>query len=393
MLTGILDLPWWGYIVVTLVLTHLTIASVTIYLHRHMAHRALELHPAVAHVFRFWLWLSTGMTTIQWVAVHRKHHAFVETKDDPHSPQVAGIKKLILDGVDLYRIEAVNQETMEKYGHGCPEDWLERNVYAPQSGRGYFLMLAINLVLFGPIGLTIWAVQMIWIPFFAAGLVNGLGHWWGYRKFETADTSTNIAPWGIIIGGEELHNNHHAFASSAKFSCQPWEFDIGWVYIRFLAALGLARVKKVAPKPVLNRDKVEADHETVRAIISNRFQVMAQYAKKVLHEVHAEELRRADARNRGLLKSARKLLAKEEALLSEDSRNHLEIILANSPSLAVVYDHKRRLSALWEERTATRDSLVVSLQQWCREAEESGIRALQEFARTLHWYSEEPSHA
>ena len=259
MLSGILDLPWWGYIVVALVFTHLTITAVTIYLHRHMAHRALDLHPAVTHVFRFWLWLSTGMTTIQWVAVHRKHHAFVETEDDPHSPQVAGIKKVLFDGVELYRTETRNQETMDKYGHGCPDDWIERNVYVPLSGRGYYIMLAINLILFGPIGLTIWAVQMIWIPFFAAGVVNGIGHWWGYRKFETADTSTNIVPWGILIGGEELHNNHHAFASSAKFSCQPWEFDIGWLYIRILSALGLARVKKIAPKPVLNRAKVEAD--------------------------------------------------------------------------------------------------------------------------------------
>ena len=299
MLSGLIELPWWGYVLVTLGLTHVTIAGVTIYLHRCMAHRALDLHPAVIHFFRFWLWLTTGMSTIEWVAVHRKHHAFVETEEDPHSPQIAGIKKVLFDGVELYRTASRDQSTLDKYGHGCPNDWLERNVYTKFSSRGYFVMLAINLLCFGPIGLTIWAVQMIWIPFFAAGVINGVGHWAGYRKFETADTSTNIVPWGIIIGGEELHNNHHAFASSAKFSFQPWEFDVGWLYIRILECVGLAKVKKIAPKPMFNPAKQYADLDTVGAVISNRFQIMAQYAKKVLAEVHAEELRLADKASRG----------------------------------------------------------------------------------------------
>ena len=393
MLSGLIQMPWWGYVLVALGLTHVTILGVTIYLHRCMAHRALELHPVVSHFFRFWLWLTTGMSTLEWVAVHRKHHAFVETEDDPHSPQIAGIKKVLFDGVELYREAAKDEETLRKYGHGCPNDWLERNIYTPLSGRGYFVMLGINLLLFGPLGLTIWAVQMIWIPFFAAGVINGVGHWAGYRKFETADTSTNVVPWGIIIGGEELHNNHHAFASSAKFSFQPWEFDIGWFYIRILQFFGLARVKKVAPRPVLDHSKQHADLDTVRAVISNRFSVMSQYAKKVLAEVHAEELRRADSNGRGLLKSARKLLVREETLLSDDSKDRLARILEHSPSLAMVYQHKKRLSAIWEERSATREGLLLALQEWCREAEESGIRALQEFARTLPCYSLEPARA
>ena len=388
MASGVLELPWWGYIVVALVLTHVTIAAVTIYLHRCMAHRALDLHPLVSHFFRLWLWLTTGMTTVAWVAVHRKHHAHVDTPEDPHSPKVLGITKVLLEGAELYRVECKKEETLEKYGHGMPADWIERNVYGPFNNRGYFLLMAINLVLFGPIGLTIWAVQMGWIPLMAAGVVNGVGHWGGYRYFETPDTSTNVVPWGLLIGGEELHNNHHAFASSAKFSVQWWEFDLGWFYIKLMAAFGLAKVKKVAGKPVLDPAKVHADIDTLYAVISNRFQVMAQYAKRVLHEVHAEELKHADAQSRGLLKSARALLISEESLLSPDGRHNLQAALDRSQALATVYGYKQRLSSIWEERSATGESLLVSLQEWCKDAEASGIRALQEFARTIPRYSE-----
>ncbi|MFL6712717.1 MAG: acyl-CoA desaturase, partial [Sulfurifustis sp.] len=229
LLTGVVSLPWWGYVLVALVFTHITIASVTIYLHRHQAHRALDLHPVVSHFFRFWLWLTTGMITKEWAAVHRKHHAKVETPDDPHSPQQWGIRKVLWDGTSLYRVASKDGEILAKYGHGTPDDWIERHLYSRRNTWGIASMLVINLVLFGPIGLTIWAVQMAWIPFFAAGVINGIGHYWGYRNYEVQDASRNIVPWGILIGGEELHNNHHAYPSSAQLSNKWWVFDIGWL--------------------------------------------------------------------------------------------------------------------------------------------------------------------
>src|SRR6478735_11598456 len=250
MFSGWFDLPWWGIALAVLAMTHVTIAAVTIYLHRCQAHRALDLHPIASQFFRFWLWLTTGMVTKEWAAIHRKHHAKCETVDDPHSPQIYGINRVLWGGVFLYVKEAFNKETMERYGHGTPDDWVERNVYSSHSILGLFLTGAINVALFGLIpGLAILVVQIIWIPFWAAGVINGIGHYFGYRSYGVADASTNIVPWGILIGGEELHNNHHAYASSAKLSSKWYEFDIGWLYICMLSALGLAKVKKVAPKP------------------------------------------------------------------------------------------------------------------------------------------------
>ena len=289
MFEGLIALPWWGYIVVALTLTHITIAAVTIFLHRHQAHRALELHPSVSHFFRFWLWLTTGMVTKEWAAIHRKHHAKVETPDDPHSPIQVGIRKVMWQGAELYRQEAKNGETMEKYGHGTPDDWLERNLYMRHSAKGIALMFVINVALFGPLGITIWAIQMIWIPIFAAGIINGVGHYWGYRNYEVADASTNIVPWGILIGGEELHNNHHTFGSSAKFSSKWWEFDIGWAYINMMEALGLARVKKIPPELICDSAKQRIDIDTVKAVITARFLVMSQFAREVMRHVHREE--------------------------------------------------------------------------------------------------------
>ena len=391
MLTGLLELPIWGYIAVALVATHITIAGVTIYLHRAMAHRAVDLHPLVSHFFRLWLWLTTGQVTREWIAVHRKHHAKVETEEDPHSPQIHGIRKLLLQGTELYRIGVKDQATLERYGHGAPDDWLERNVYTRHSGKGYYLTLALNVILFGPIGLTIWAVQMLWIPVTAAGVINGIGHWWGYRNYETADASTNIVPFGIIIGGEELHNNHHAFASSAKLSNKWWEFDIGWLYIRLMEMLGLAKVKKTAPEPVIVPGKAFVDLDSVKGVIGNRMQVMSQYANNVLSKVYKEELDRADHAKRPSLRHVKSLLVREESLLSIDARQRLEAALNDSQALQTVYQYKRRLQAIWQERTASHERLLHSLQEWCREAEESGIRALQEFARTLAMYSVKPA--
>lgn len=388
MFDGSLDFSLWQYVTATLVLTHVTIAAVTIFLHRHQAHRALDLHPVVSHFFRFWLWLTTGMTTKAWVAIHRKHHARCETEEDPHSPQVLGIRKVLLEGAELYRDEAKNTETLERYGRGTPDDWLERRIYARHDRLGIGLMLIIDLLLFGLPGISIWGVQMLWIPFFAAGVINGVGHWAGYRNYEVPDASTNIVPWGILIGGEELHNNHHTFASSAKLSSKWWEFDIGWLYIRLMQGLGLATVRKVASDPILDPAKAAVDMDTLRAIIGNRFQVMARYGRKVLTRVHRDELRRADdVASRRLLRKAHRLLMRDESLIDDRSRQQLDSVLSGSDKLETVYRFKQRLQELWRRSAASNEHLLHSLQDWCRQAEASGIRALQDFVQELRSYS------
>jgi len=373
-------------------MTHVTIAAVTIYLHRCQAHRALMLHPVISHLFRCWLWLSTGMVTKEWAAIHRKHHAKCETAEDPHSPQILGINKVLFQGAELYRAEANNQETLDRYGHGTPDDWLERNVYTPYSGKGILLMLAIDLILFGPAGLTIWAVQMMWIPLMAAGIINGIGHYWGYRNYEVADASTNIVPWGILIGGEELHNNHHTYPSSARLSNKWWEFDSGWLYINILAALHLATVKKIAPKPVYDVSKIHCDVETVKAVIANRFQIMSRFAREVLNNVYREELKKAvhNKETWALLKKAKRLMKKESTLLDVNSRNRLSKVLENNYALETVYAMKERLQEIWQRSATTQENLLHSLEEWCRQAEEAGIQALTEFSRKLRTYSLTP---
>ena len=383
---GLVDLPWWGYVLVALVFTHITIVGVTVYLHRCQAHRALNLHPLVSHFLRAWLWLSTGMSTAGWTAVHRKHHAFVERPGDPHSPQIYGLKKVLLEGAELYRTEARNPETIAKYGHGTPNDWIERHLYTRHDALGIGLMLIANVLLFGPLGLTIWAVQMMWIPIFAAGVINGLGHWTGYRNFETRDTSTNITPWGLLIGGEELHNNHHAFASSAKFSMRPWEFDLGWAYIRVLEVLRLADVRKVALAPVVATPKAAVDLDTVRTVVASHVHVLADYAKRVVHPVHREEVARADDAARASLRPLKRLIYRAELLLGERDRERLTQGLALSASLQTVYEFQRRLTALFNERQATQERLLHALQDWCHQAEQTGIAALEEFALRLRGY-------
>ncbi len=386
MLEGLIVLPWWGYILVALAFTHITIASVTIFLHRHQAHRALDLHPIVSHFFRFWLWLTTGMVTKEWAAIHRKHHAKCETAEDPHSPQVLGIKKVFWEGSELYRAEGKNQETLDKYGHGTPGDWIERKLYTPHSAKGIALMLIINVLLFGPLGITIWAVQMIWIPVTAAGVINGICHYWGYRSYECADASTNIVPWGILIGGEELHNNHHTFASSAKLSSKWWEFDIGWFYIRTLETVGLAHVKKIPPELTYDKAKDHIDLDTVRAVIASRFLLMAQFAREVLKQVHREELRQADRRDKTrltLLKRARHLMVREPRLLDEAAREHLHNALAQNQTLQTVYSMKQKLADIWQRSATTQEHLIHALQDWCHEAEASGIERLHLFAQKL----------
>lgn len=393
MYEGLLQLPWWGYAIVALVLTHITIAGVTIYLHRHQTHLALDLHPAVSHFFRFWLWLTTGMKTREWVAIHRKHHANVETENDPHSPIVKGIHTVLWGGWFLYRNESANTETLEKYGSGTPDDWVERNVYTRYANLSLFGMLAVEIVLFGPLaGSLIWATQMIWIPFWAAGVINGVGHYWGYRNFEVKDASKNIVPWGIIIGGEELHNNHHAYASSARFSMKKWEFDLGWQYIRLLRALGLAKVKKLAPTLVLSPEKHQFDRNTVRILINSRFQVMSNFARDVVNNVLADELKRpgVDRDRRVLLRRARRLMRRESSLLNDNAKTQLKRALELSPSLSDVYAMKQKLQTIWIKSNNI-DGLLQALEEWCRAAEASGIEALQEFSNRLRRYQTVPA--
>ena len=390
---GLVDLPWWGYIVVALALTHVTIASVTIFLHRSQAHRALDLHPVVAHFFRFWLWLTTGMVTKEWVAIHRKHHAKVETPDDPHSPQTRGIKKVFWQGAELYREESRNLETLENYGHFTPDDWIERNVYTRFSWEGVGLMLAVNLVLFGPLGATIWAVQMMWIPVNAAGIINGIGHYWGYRNYACADASTNIVPWGIIIGGEELHNNHHAYGTSAKFSSQWYEFDIGWAYIRALEVCKLATVRKVAPQLKLESGKSKPDLATLQAVITHRFHVATSYAR-TLKAACAAELAQLKTRStpgaQHDVPSAQRMkhwLLTDPASLSESERVRLTAALAKSKALATIYAMRQELASLWERSTDSSEQLLARLQDWCHRAESSGIAPLAQFSVQLKRYA------
>jgi stearoyl-CoA desaturase (Delta-9 desaturase) len=392
---GLMPLPWWGYIVVALSLTHVTIAAVTIYLHRHSAHRALDLHPIVSHFFRFWLWLTTGMVTKEWTAIHRKHHARVETDEDPHSPQTRGIRAVLFRGAELYRDEAKNKETLERYGQGTPNDWIERNLYTRYSWEGVGLMLVINLMLFGALGATIWAVQMAWIPIMAAGIVNGIGHWWGYRNFASADASTNIVPWGIIIGGEELHNNHHAYGSSAKLSSRWYEFDLGWTYIRILATLRLATVRKVAPKlRVARTSKSAPDLATLQAVITHRYAVATTYAR-TLKETCAVELKalrervgRSELVHVPSMRRLKRWLSGDNiGTLREPERATLAKALETSKALSTIYAMRQELNSLWERSTESSEQLLLRLQDWCHRAENSGIAPLAQFSLQLKRYA------
>jgi len=381
---GLLDWSWWQIALFTLLVTHITIAAVTIFLHRCQAHRALDLHSIPSHFFRLWLWLTTGMVTKQWAAVHRKHHAKCETKEDPHSPQILGINEVLLRGAELYKDEAAKQDTLDKFGHGTPDDWIENHIYSKYSWQGVGLMLIIDVILFGAIGATVWAIQMLWIPITAAGVINGIGHFWGYRNFDCEDASKNIVPWGILIGGEELHNNHHTYATSAKLSNKWYEFDIGWFYIRCLSALGLATIKKVPPKPVL-ADVRPADQDTLEAIIANRYEVMARYSK-TLQRFYATELHHLQeiASN---LKDTRNWLSKDESRLSDDEKNQLEQLMKNNSQLRKMIEMRRELHLIWSRSTASQEQLVDQLRVWCHRAEESGNAILRDFSLRLRRYS------
>ncbi|APA67142.1 fatty acid desaturase [Janthinobacterium sp. SUN118] len=389
MATGITDLSAWQVFLYTMVVTHITIASVTIYLHRHQAHRALELHAIPSHFFRFWLWLTTGQVTKEWAAIHRKHHAKCDTEEDPHSPVTRGIKKVFWEGAELYRAESKNMETMAKYGHGTPTDWIERNLYTKYSWLGVVSLFVINFILFGVIGISVWAVQMMWIPITAAGIINGIGHYWGYRNYDCADAATNIIPFGILIGGEELHNNHHTYATSAKLSSKWYEIDIGWAYIRALEMLGLAKVKKLAPEPKFSHGKLEADFETLQSVIANRYDVMAKYAKSIKHawKEELEHLKHKAELEKRFLKSSRKLMQREPGKLADAHHEQLSELFQHSKALETMHHMRVELGAIWERSHFTREQLLHKLQDWCARAEASGIKSLQDFSLRLRSYA------
>jgi len=388
--SGVFDLPWWGVVLVALALTHVTIAAVTIFLHRHQAHHALDLHPAISHFFRLWLWLTTGMLTREWAAVHRKHHAKCDTPEDPHSPQILGINRVLWAGVFLYVKEARKPGTIERYGRGTPDDWLERNVYSRFKILGLILMGVSDIILFGIVpGLLIFATQIVWIPFWAAGVINGIGHYWGYRHWSTPDASTNIFPVGILIGGEELHNNHHAYPTSAKLSNKWYELDLGWLYIRILEALGLAKVKHVVPTPHFAAPKPAVDPDTLQAIIRCRYDVLATYARS-LKRTYAEEigkLRRRSPQEARALQAVEPWLDRDDKMLHDTERERIAELLPKSQVLQTMYAMRRELAAVWGRSTASREQLVMQLQDWCRRAETSGIRALAEFSQRLRSYA------
>ena len=386
---GLTHATWWQIVLYTLAVTHITIAGVTIYLHRHQAHRALDLHPIVSHFFRFWMWLTTGMVTREWSAIHRKHHAKCETLDDPHSPVAHGIKTVLLEGSELYRSEAKVQETLDKYGHGSPNDWLEKHVYTGRSMYGVFIMLAINVLLFGAIGITVFAIQMLWIPIFAAGVINGIGHWFGYRSFDAPDASRNIVPWGILIGGEELHNNHHAYATSAKLSNKWYEFDIGWMYIRILETFGLASVKRIAPRPKFIAQRSHIDLDALQAVIHHRYDMMAAYARTIREEcknelARLEVNRQSDA---GLFEAARNWLHIDYSRWPEAQKVGLASFLESNERMRQLVQMRDELAIVWGRSSNTREQLLGQFQSWCHRAEASGVKTLQDLSARAKSYA------
>jgi stearoyl-CoA desaturase (delta-9 desaturase) len=387
---GVLNLSAWGYVIVTLVMLQITMMAVTLYLHRDQAHRAIDLHPVLRHFFRFWIWCTSGMLTREWVAVHRKHHAFCETKGDPHSPQIYGLKKVLFEGAELYQVEKDNRETVEKFGRGAPDDWLEKNIYLRVPFGGILLLVITELLLFGVPGIIIIAIQMSSMPLFAAGIINGLGHHSGYRNFECDDASTNLVPWAFLIGGEELHNNHHAFPTSAKFSVRRWEFDIGWLYITIFRKLGIAKVNKIAPRPVLRQEPyANLDIDNLRAIIINRMHVLRDYTKQVTVPVFKKE--KALAVGNKAFHRAKKLLVRRPMLLDENAKLRLGKLLEHNDALQTVHEFREKLSELWCGANVSNERLLAQLREWCAEAEASGIKVLEDFAERLRSYQLAPA--
>jgi stearoyl-CoA desaturase (delta-9 desaturase) len=382
---GLVELPLWGYFLVTFLTIETMFLGVTLYLHRDQSHGGLVLHPALRHVFRFWLWFSSGAVTRQWVAVHRCHHARADQPGDPHSPVVFGLQRVVFEGFELYRDAARDPQLLSTYGRGTPDDWLERRLYSAHPCAGLVVFVLAHLVLFGVPGITMIAVHLAAQPFFAGGVINGLGHAVGYRSFEMPSTATNLVPWALLLGGEELHNNHHAFPRSARFAVQRWEVDIGWLWIRLFRALGLAQVRWMAPRPHLERRHRELDADTVHALFVNRMHVLRDYARRVVLPV-CRELARREPQG-ALPPGARKLLIRHPTLLAEEARRRLRELLERYEVLRRVIEYRDGLQQLWNETAANPPRALAQLREWCRRAESSGISALRDFARGLTAYA------
>jgi len=384
---GLLNLDFWQYVALSVVSFMISMMSITLYLHRDQAHRSIDLHPALKHFFRFWLWVNSGAMTDEWVAVHRKHHAMCEREGDPHSPVVFGIRKVLHEGAELYKAEAANPETVVKYSRGTPQDWMERNVYKRKRNGGIWLLIIGSVLLLGAPGIIYLGLQLISMPLMAAGVINGLGHHWGYRNFESDDASTNLTPIAFVIGGEELHNNHHAFPTSAKFSVQWWEFDIGWMYITIFRTLGLCEVRRVAPRPKLAESR-QVDLQTLQAVLVNRMHVLRDYTQNVTLPVLKTE--RLTSRGNDMLSRARKLFVVRPAKLDDAALGRLTNVLDNNQTLKRVYELREQLAGIWEQANVSNEQLVEQLKQWCADAEASGIKSLEEFSARLRSYMLQP---
>lgn len=383
---GLLNFSLLQIIITLFIATQVTILGVTLYLHRDQTHRGLKLHPVVQHFFRFHLWMTTGMLTKDWVAIHRKHHAKCETENDPHSPQYHGIKTVLYSGVELYTLERENQQTLDKYGKGTPDDWLERNIYTKFHFWGIGLMFLIDVALFGAIGITFWAIQIIWIPFFAAGVINGLGHWAGYRNYSTNDCSTNLTRFALFIGGEELHNNHHAFPSSCKFSHKKGEYDWGWFTIKFLRMLGLAKIKKTVPELEQSKSKNSVDLEAVKAMLTHKVNLLQVYVKDVVKPAIQEEY---DVRSSKFKKSSNKLINSmsiDWRFLDDESKDIFKQYINTSPTMETLIKFRDELKEIWDSNGKTTEQMIEAIKEWCNKAEKSGVDVLQAYARKLQTY-------
>jgi stearoyl-CoA desaturase (delta-9 desaturase) len=390
-LYGLVPLPWWGYVVWTLLWAHVSLMAITLYFHRDQAHRSVDLHPALRHFFRFWLWINTGAPTRQWVAVHRKHHALCERDGDPHSPVIYGLRRVVLQGAELYMDEARKPETVEKYGKGTPDDWLERNVYGRFDYTGIGLLVAFDILMFGAAGIIMVAVQLATMPVLAAGIINGVCHSKGYRNFETNDASTNLWRFGLLIGGEELHNNHHAFPTSARFSLRPGELDMGWLHLKVLSALGLARIRRVASEPDLGTTSPAPDLEALRSVMINRMHVLRAYMHDVTLPVLRRECESLGSNAKAVVPRVRRWLTWHPHLLDESERRHLGELVEQLPSFNLVLKFRNELKSLWEGAHTSNERLLEDFRQWCRRAEDSGNQYLSEFAAYLRSFKPSPA--
>jgi stearoyl-CoA desaturase (delta-9 desaturase) len=364
-------------IIYTLVMTHISIVAVTLYLHRCQAHRSFSMHPALAHFFRFWLWLTTGTVTKEWAAVHRKHHGRSEGADDPHSPMQHGLWTVLIKGYELYKKETLNNETLSQFGAGTPDDWIERKIYTPYSSLGILILLFINYFLFGLLGVSCWFIQMLWMPFFSAGVINGIAHYYGYRNFDSADSAVNISPIGILIGGEELHNNHHAFPSSPKLSVKSWEFDIGWFYLKIFEFFNLVHLKK-------NNSPIEtasSEISLITKLLSKKTTLMTDFSKKVINpliQLHLKNNSTKKIKLKNLLKLSYWRAHQKENL------EHYMGQLNEIGTLKEVLEIWERFNKLWENRNCSNSELILQVKTWMTDALSLNIQPLSNFVQSLN---------